>query len=82
MAIKIIKNTLIEPIYKTCPECGSVFTFNCDDIQRGTTTSIFGNEMSYRYILCPVCKYECSFKIWETEQCDLSKKEEKDDTNN
>lgn len=84
MAINIIKNTLIDPIHKTCEECGSEFTFNYDDIQRGTRMSLFGDGMSYRYVVCPVCKHECSFKVvklednqpWETEQCDLSKKEE------
>ena len=83
MAIKIIKNTLIDPMHKTCEECGSEFTFNYVDIQRGTRMSIW-SEVTYRYVVCPVCKHECSFEVvkikdnqpWETEQCDLSKKED------
>ena len=62
MAIKIIKNTLTDPIYKTCEECGSEFTFNYDDIQSGSYIGVFGNTINYRFITCPVCKHRCSFK--------------------
>lgn len=68
MAIKIIKNTLVDPINKVCEECGSEFTFNYDDIRRKTTMSLFGNEMTFRYVLCPVCKHECSFSVVKVEE--------------
>lgn len=79
MAIKIIKNTLVDPMNKTCEECGSEFTFNYDDIGRKTTMGVFGNEMSYRYILCPVCKHECSFKAVKLEGNNLAYKPEQCD---
>ena len=68
MAIKIIKNTLVDPINKVCEECGSEFTFTYEDIQKGTRASLFCQEISYRYVLCPVCKYECSFKAVKVEE--------------
>lgn len=84
MAIKIIKNTLVDPIKNICDECGSEFEFNYNDIERTTDLTLFGSPMSRRYVVCPVCKHECSFKViklknersWETEQCNLSKKGE------
>lgn len=86
MAIKIIKNTLTDPINRTCDECGSEFEFTYDDIQSGSYMGVFGNTINYRFIICPVCKHRCSFKgiklmdnkVFETEQCDLSKKDKED----
>ena len=60
MAIKIIKNTLINPIEMTCDECGSVFTFNYEDIKTRTSQDILGFERRFRYVGCPVCKHQCT----------------------
>lgn len=81
MSIKIIKNTLKEPIYKVCEDCGSEFTFNCYDIQRGKHVSLFGNDITYRYVVCPVCKHECTFRGVKIEKalCDSSKEGESND---
>lgn len=65
MAIKIIKNTLEDDILMTCHECGSEFSFNYTDIRRDESTSILGNRVVNRYVICPVCKHGCdipSFK--------------------
>lgn len=69
MAIEIIKNTLIDPIEMLCNECGSVFTFNYEDIKISTSQDFFGHEHRFRYVECPVCKYQC--------KPDFEKKEEK-----
>ena len=68
MAITIIKNTLVDPINKVCEECGSEFTFNYNDIKRSTSIGVFGYEMAHRYVVCPVCKHECSFKVVNVEE--------------
>lgn len=56
MAIKIIKNTMVEPIEKTCEFCESIFTYNYQDIQTDTRLGLFGMEYRDRFITCPVCK--------------------------
>lgn len=53
---------LEDSINKTCEECGSVFTFNYDDIERKSYTGIFGNTFTYKSVICPVCRHRCSFK--------------------
>lgn len=62
MAIKIIKNTMVDPIEHTCPDCGSIFEFNYQDIQRREETSLgfLSNTITKRFVVCPVCKCECS----------------------
>ena len=55
--IKILKNTMIDPIECTCPICSSVFTYNYEDLHREERTSLFGTPMGYDlYVICPVCK--------------------------
>lgn len=56
MAIKIIKNTMVDPIEITCEECESIIEYNYQDIQSGFTSGLFGFEKYERYIVCPVCK--------------------------
>jgi hypothetical protein len=56
MAIKIIKNTMVEPIEKTCEFCESVFSYNYQDIQTDIRSGFFGLEYHDRFITCPVCK--------------------------
>ena len=60
--IKIIKNSMTEPIEKTCPECGSVISFTYDDIQRKPIYNFLGHEMGEkRFVICPVCKGAIDF---------------------
>ena len=56
MSIKIIKNTMVEPIETTCPVCQSIFSFNYEDIQREETGTFLGVKTVNRYVVCPVCK--------------------------
>ena len=54
--VKILKNTMIDPIEKTCKNCGSIFTFNYEDIQRKEIESFMGYTVTNVYVVCPVCK--------------------------
>lgn len=56
MAVKILKNTMIDPIEKTCKNCGSIFTFNYEDIQREERNAFIGYTITDIYVVCPVCK--------------------------
>lgn len=56
MAIKIIKNTMEEPIEKTCEFCQSVFSYNYQDIQTENRNGVFGFQYHDRFLICPVCK--------------------------
>lgn len=56
MAIKIIKNTMEEPIEKTCEFCQSVFIYNYQDIQTENRNGAFGFQYHDRFLICPVCK--------------------------
>ncbi len=58
MAIKIIKNTMTEPIEMECENCKSVFEYNYQDIQVREKYSIIGYEHRYRVVSCPVCKFD------------------------
>lgn len=58
MAIKIIKNTMVDPIEMKCENCRSVFEYNYQDIQVRKEYSILGFEHRYRVISCPVCKFD------------------------
>lgn len=58
MAIKIIKNTMADPIEMECENCKSVFEFNYQDIQMRERTGIFGFECRDRFVQCPVCKFD------------------------
>ena len=54
----VIKNTMVDPIEMTCDECGSVFSYNYQDIETETETGIFAMFPRYRrFVICPVCKY-------------------------
>lgn len=55
--IEIIKNTMVEPIKVTCGDCESVFTYNYEDVQTDTSSSLLGVTYYNRYVTCPVCKY-------------------------
>jgi len=57
---KNIKNTMVDPIEKTCKNCGSIFTFNYEDIQRKERDSFIGYTMTDIYVVCPVCKKSLS----------------------
>lgn len=58
MSIKIIKNTMTDPIEMTCPVCKSVFSYTYEDIQRKNIGSFLVSfyDNTIRYIVCPVCK--------------------------
>lgn len=57
MAIKIIKNTMEEPIVMECENCKSVFEYNYQDIQV-KDGSIAGIKKRDRVVSCPVCKFD------------------------
>lgn len=56
MAIKIIKNTMKDPIEHECSNCKSIFSYNFQDIQSEKVMSILGFNTYERYLICPVCK--------------------------
>lgn len=58
MAIKIIKNTMEEPIEMTCEYCNSVFSYNFQDIQVKKSHNLFGVEYQDRFVSCPVCRFD------------------------
>lgn len=59
MAIKIIKNTMVDSTEMTCEWCRSVFTYTFEDIQRREESLFLGmNVTTRRYVTCPVCKYD------------------------
>ena len=58
MAIKIIKNTMKEPIEMECENCKSVFEYNYQDIQVRKRSGLFGVEYRDRIVRCPVCKFD------------------------
>lgn len=58
--VKILKNTMIDPIEKTCKNCGSIFTFNYEDIQRREIGGFIGYPVTDVYVVCPVCKKSLS----------------------
>lgn len=55
--IKIIKNTMIEPIKIECNYCKSIFSFNYEDIRREERTGFISTQVA-RFVICPVCKEE------------------------
>ena len=61
MAIKIIKNTKVEPIEKTCEFCESVFSYNYQDIQKETRRDAIGFQYQERFLICPVCNERIIF---------------------
>ena len=56
--IKIIKNSMTEPINIQCENCKSELQYNFEDIQRREVPSLFCGTRSKRFIVCPVCKSE------------------------
>ena len=56
MSIKIIKNTMVDPITVNCGNCKSVISYTYDDIQRENRYNILGLEYVERFVVCPVCK--------------------------
>lgn len=56
MAIKIIKNTMQDPIEHECSNCKSVFSYNYQDIESEKVKNVLGFNTYERYIICPVCK--------------------------
>ena len=59
--IKIIKNTMEEPIEKTCEFCKSVISYNYQDIQTETRRDALGFRYRDRFLTCPVCKEKIIF---------------------
>lgn len=58
MAIKIIKNTMTEPIEMECENCKSVFEYNYQDIQVRDRAVALGFKFRERFVSCPVCKFD------------------------
>lgn len=56
--IKIIKNTMIDPISIQCDYCKSEFEYNFEDIKSKEVAGFFYGNYAVRYIICPVCKHE------------------------
>lgn len=55
--IKIIKNSMQEPITMTCPFCNSVFSYNFEDIRvRDVQAFALLASIRMRFVECPVCK--------------------------
>ena len=55
--MKIIKNTMTEPIEVECPNCKSIIAYTYDEINRRTNYNFFGLETGVKqYVICPVCK--------------------------
>lgn len=59
---KIIKNAMTEPKEMTCSECGSVYSYTYEDIER-RESGLFGFTRTDRYIICPVCKSDNALVI-------------------
>ena len=55
--IEIIKNSMEEPITRTCKECESVFSYNYEDVVTEKDISLLGTSYYKRFVVCPVCKY-------------------------
>lgn len=61
--VKIIKNTMTEPIETTCPSCSSVLSYTYEDIIREEKQDMFYlSRVVCRYIVCPVCKNSISLE--------------------
>lgn len=61
--IKIIKNTMTEPIQMECENCLSVFEYNFNDIKRKDIPGLLGFPgCTERYVSCPVCKMDIELK--------------------
>ena len=58
MSIKIISNSMTDPIKCICNNCESVFTYNYEDIQRREENNLFGTSYARRFVICPVCTYD------------------------
>lgn len=58
MSIKIISNSMTDPIKCECPNCASVFTYTYEDIQRREENNLLGTFYTRRFVICPVCKYD------------------------
>ena len=57
MSIKIIKNSMTEPITVECENCKSIIEYTYEDIKRESNYNLFNILPSIsRYIICPVCK--------------------------
>lgn len=55
--IEIIKNSMKEPIMRTCEDCESIFTYNYEDVATESDTNLLGMSYYRRFVVCPVCKY-------------------------
>ena len=55
--IEIIKNSMKEPIKRTCEDCESIFTYNYEDVETERDTNLLGMSYYKRFVVCPVCKY-------------------------
>lgn len=60
--IRIIKNTMKDPIKMECSNCFSEFEYNYEDIKEAESIGILGTTFTYRYVKCPVCKIRLSLK--------------------
>ena len=57
MSIKIIRNSMAEPVTVECENCKSVISYTYDDIQRENRYTLLGwFDYAERFIVCPVCK--------------------------
>jgi len=77
MSIKIISNTMTEPIKCICNNCESVFTYTYEDIQRREESNFIGIPYTRRFVICPVCKYDICLQ-----KAILNMTEEKKEANN
>lgn len=63
MSIKVIKNTMNEPIEITCPICKSIFSYTFDEVRREDSYNFLGlKDGVKRFIVCPVCKSDIDIR--------------------
>lgn len=72
---KIIRNTMTEPKEMTCSECGSVYTYTYEDIER-RESGLFGFTRIDRSVTCPVCKADNALVVCKVEEVKNERKTE------
>lgn len=60
-----------------CQDCGSRFEYESKDIQRREDMSLcFIGPVVKRFVICPVCKYECDVNLKKAYMMAHAKKKE------
>ena len=56
--VKIIKNTMTNPVKIQCEYCKSELEYFFEDIKRKEVPGLFYGNYLVRYVICPVCKHD------------------------